>query len=52
MHNSELKELIDKKLKKGLDTSYLYESNYGEMSEATFLYRKQTLLINTSALLS
>ena len=47
MHLSELKETIEQKVKEILDTSYVYESNYGLIAEKTFLYIKPVMLINT-----
>ena len=47
MHLSELKETIEQKVKEILDTSYVYETNYGLIAEKTFLYIKPVMLINT-----
>lgn len=47
MHINEIKEVIEERLKKDLDRTYLYEQNYGVIAERLFLYQKQVLLADT-----
>lgn len=47
MHINEIKEVIEERLKKDLDRTYLHEQNYGGITERPFLYQKQVLLADT-----